>query len=176
MRILSGSYKNKPLKFPPASITRPVGDKVRAAIFDVLGDVTGGVMLDAYAGSGAVGFEALSRGVSLVEAIEANRQAIRVIEDNRRELGEFSYILHKMTVERWLALPDGKKRRYSLIFMDPPYDALDTEIITRLGQYLTDEGILVLSHSGRLDAPMVESLRYIQTKRYGDTSVSFYQA
>src|SRR5580765_8564485 len=106
MRLLSGQYKGRQIERPKSSLVRPMGDKVRAALFDVVGSVNGAVVLDAYAGSGAAGFEALSRGAAMVEAIEANKSVARTIEANLKLLGiDWGYNLHTIKVETWLGLP-----------------------------------------------------------------------
>jgi 16S rRNA (guanine966-N2)-methyltransferase len=153
-------------------------EKVRAAAFDVLGSMIGLNLLDAYAGSGAAGFEALSRGAMLVEAIEANKTVARTIQANVKTLkAEWGFILYKMTVETWLALPrqQGAEGRYHVIIADPPYAKLDDDVLNRLMAFLIPEGRLVVSHSSKHDPPVIESGELIQTKRYGDSALSFYQ-
>ena len=135
-------------------------------------------MLDAYAGSGAAGFEALSRGAVLVEAIEANRSVARTIQDNARRLGaDFSYILHQMTVETWLGSPRQQtdKLRYDVIVADPPYAQLNAEVLSRLASFLMPDGRFVISHGSKHTPPMIESGELIQTKIYGDSALSFYR-
>ena len=86
MKVLSGSLRGQIFEQPKTSAVRPLSDKVRAAIFDIVGPPTGFVVLDAYAGSGAAGFEALSRGALLVDSIEANARVARVIVSNQNKL------------------------------------------------------------------------------------------
>jgi 16S rRNA (guanine(966)-N(2))-methyltransferase RsmD len=134
-------------------------------------------VLDAYAGSGAAGLEALSRGALLVEAIEANRTAARTIQENANALGaDFSYVLYQMTVETWLASPRQQTdlERYDVIIADPPYSQLDDDVLSRLAQFLLPSGRLVVSHGSKRTPPMIESGELIQTKVYGDSALSFY--
>ena len=134
-------------------------------------------ILDAYAGSGAAGFEALSRGSLLVEAIEANRNVARTIQDNAKTLGaDFSYILYQMTVETWLGSPrqQSDRERYDVIIADPPYSQLDDEVLSRLVAFLLPTGRLVVSHGSKRTPPVIESGELIQTKIYGDSALSFY--
>ena len=168
---------------PKTTAVRPLSDKVRAAIFDVYGDVSGAVVLDVYAGSGAAGFEALSRGASVVEAIESNASVVRVIESNCVALKlSWGYILHALKAETWLGLPrnqqgDGETLgRYDLIIVDPPYAKLDREILSRLARFLVSGGTLVVSHSSKLEAPVLELAKLARHKVYGDTALSFYVA
>lgn len=179
MRLLGGNLKGHQLERPKSDRVRPLGDKVRAALFDVVGSVEGQVVLDAYAGSGAAGFEALSRGAIMVEAIEANKTVARIIHSNAQKLGlDWGFVLHQMTVSTWLALPTNQeepRQRYHLIVSDPPYAQLEPDILEKLGEHLLADGILVVSHSSKTTAPVLESLRLVQHKTYGDSALSFYQ-
>lgn len=166
---------------PKTTAVRPLSDKVRAAIFDVYGSVEGNLVLDVYAGSGAAGFEALSRGASMVEAIESNMSVARVIESNCAALKlSWGYILHALKVETWLGLPsnqpgDGQSLdRYDLIIVDPPYAKLDHEILNRLTRLLVPGGTMAVSHSSKLEAPVLELPKLARHKVYGDTALSFY--
>ena len=177
MKIVGGQWRSHGLAQPKTRAVRPLSEKVRAAIFDVLGPVEGTNILDAYAGSGAAGFEALSRGALLVEAIEANRSVARTIQDNAKALGaDVSYVLYQMTVETWLASPAQltKRERYDVIIADPPYSQLDDDVIERLARHLLPSGRLVVSHGSKRTPPVIESGELIQTKVYGDTALSFY--
>ncbi|HEY6736895.1 MAG TPA: RsmD family RNA methyltransferase [Candidatus Saccharimonadia bacterium] len=178
MKILSGRLGGRTIEQPPSRSTRPLSEKVRAALFDVVGDPEDLVVLDAYAGSGAAGLEALSRGALLVEAIEANARAARSLQANARALDvDAAHILHQQSVESWLASPQQQppSPRYGLIIADPPYAQLKADVIGRLAVYLTDTGVLVLSHASRLAAPELPSANLIKTKAYGDTALSFYR-
>jgi 16S rRNA (guanine966-N2)-methyltransferase len=178
VKIHSGQWRGRIIAQPKTRTVRPLSEKARAAIFDVIGPVSGLAVLDAYAGSGAAGLEALSRGALLAEAIEANRTVARTIQANVETLGaEWGYLLHMMTVETWLASPRQQlvNGRYDAIIADPPYHQLDADVLGRLMLFLLPEGRLVVSHSSKRHAPMIESGELIQTKRYGDSSLSFYK-
>ncbi len=178
MRILAGSLRGRAFDQPPSRSVRPLSDKVRAAIFDVVGQPQGLVVLDAYAGSGAAGFEALSRGAVMVDAVEANARVARVIHANAHLLKlDWGYILHTLTVESWLAAPAQQKRqhRYDLIIADPPYAQLNTETLDRLGSFLVLGGVFVISHSSKRPAPVLKSVELVKSKLYGDTALSFYK-
>ena len=177
MKILSGTHGGRPIAQPPGTTTRPLSEKVRAAIFDIVGHPTGLVVLDAYAGSGAAGFEALSRGAMMVEAIESHPRVARTIDANAATLDlTTTYILHTVTVETWLAAPaqNPPTARYGLIIADPPYAKLEPDIIAKLISFLTPDGILVLSHTSRQPSPELANASLIKTKTYGDTALSFY--
>ncbi|HSX01460.1 MAG TPA: RsmD family RNA methyltransferase [Candidatus Saccharimonas sp.] len=182
MRILAGTMRGRGFEQPATRSVRPLSDKARAAIFDVVGAPEGFAVLDAYAGSGAAGFEALSRGAAMVDAIEASSSVARVIERNAAALGlSWGYVLHVMTAEKWLALPvnqpdaDRPQARYHLIIADPPYAQLDADVLARFGPFVLPGGVLVVSHSSKHQPPQLESLRLARHKVYGDTALSFYQ-
>ena len=182
MKIVGGELRGRTFGQPKTATVRPLTDKVRASIFDVVGAPNGGVVLDAYAGSGAAGFEALSRGAAMVEAIEGNPRVARVIEENVRALQiDWGYVLNVLKVETWLALPGNQPEisrpieRYDLIIADPPYAQLDADILERLGRFLLTDGVMVVSHSSKTPSPMLESMSLAKAKVYGDTALSFYR-
>jgi 16S rRNA (guanine966-N2)-methyltransferase len=176
MRITAGIYRGQAITTPPGRTVRPMTDRTRAALFSIYGSVEGRVVLDAYAGSGAVGLEALSRGAAQVEAIEANRAAAQTIHQNMLKLKSgWGFLLSTMTVETWLARQPELTPRYDLIVADPPYERLQPDVLERLGQLLLPDGVLVVSHASRLGPPLLRGFELRQTRRYGDSSLSFYQ-
>ena len=184
MKILAGELRGRSFEQPKSQLVRPLSDKVRAAIFDITGIPKEAVVLDAYAGSGGAGFEALSRGAAMVEAIEADVRTARTIEANAHMLGlDWGYMLHTIKVETWLALPANRpqnmnqlvKPRYHIVIADPPYAKLETDILNRLVSFVRPGGVLVVSHSSKLNSPVVSSGQLVRHKEYGDTALSFYQ-
>jgi 16S rRNA (guanine966-N2)-methyltransferase len=179
VKILSGNLRGRPFEQPKTRAVRPLSDKVRAALFDVVGAPTGLTVLDAYAGSGAAGFEALSRGALLVDAVEANPRVARTIQQNAGTLGlDPVHVLHHLTVETWLASPaqTPPAPRYGLIIADPPYAQADADTLDRLAAFLAPGGILAVSHSSNLTSPQLARATLIKAKTYGDTALSFYQS
>jgi 16S rRNA (guanine966-N2)-methyltransferase len=178
VKVLSGELKGRPFEQPKTRSVRPLSDKVRAALFDVVGSVEGLTVLDAYAGSGAAGFEAASRGAVLVDAIEANGRVARTIQANAQTLSlDWGYNLHVLTVETWLASPhqNPPSSRYGLIIADPPYAQLDHDVLQRLAAFLAPGGVLAVSHSSKTPPPVLESVELAVAKTYGDTALSFYK-
>jgi 16S rRNA (guanine966-N2)-methyltransferase len=178
VKVLSGNLGGRVFDQPKTTAVRPLSDKVRAAIFDIVGSPEGFVVLDAYAGSGAAGFEALSRGALMVDAVEANSRVARVIASSAKKLElDWGYVLHLVTIETWLASPSQQppQSRYNLIIVDPPYARIDIDILARIGQYLHANGVMCISHSSKLELTMLESLELVRRKDYGDTSLSFYK-
>ena len=137
MRIISGKYKNRELKSPNSSKTHPMGERERLAIFNMLGNLAGKTVLDLFAGTGALGLEALSRGAASCTFAEKDYKAIACLKQNLQDLDNFQII--KKDVYS-LDLPD----QFDLIFIDPPYDQFDSRVLD-FQKYLNKDGIMVIS-------------------------------
>ena len=165
------------MRYPKTSKTRPTTDKVREAIFNVLGPVGGTVVLDLFAGTGAMAIEALSRGAQWAEFVESDREARAVLRWNLENLG----LSHQATV--W-AMPVCKAlpklgSTFDIVLADPPYDfgQIDEvmDLISR-SDVLAPDGTMVLEHGKRFEPhEAYGKLRRRVLKRYGDTSVSIYE-
>lgn len=176
---MGGEVKGFELRAPPGRETRPTSDKVREAIFDVLGDaVEGARVLDLYAGSGALSIEALSRGATHAHLVEARAPACEAI---RRNLVH-THMAHRAKL--W-CMPVGRVLsklvdRFDLITLDPPYADRDigkTMEVLGEGGLLADRAVVVLEHDKRFEtAERYVKLRRWQRKQYGDTAVSFFDA
>ncbi len=184
MRVISGSAKGRPLKGPPGSGTRPMTDMVKGALFNILtpfgfDEVR---VLDLYAGTGALGVEALSRGAAHADFVEQNRAACRNIEGNLENTGLAAQgRVHCRSVADFIAHPphvDNLIARYDIIFADPPYAAPDiAEMITEVGErgLLATEGVFVVGHARRV--PLADNygpLTRIRHRNYGDSDFSLY--
>jgi 16S rRNA (guanine966-N2)-methyltransferase len=176
VRVTGGRFAGRRLRVPREGV-RPSADRVRESLFARLGDLTGQRVLDLYAGSGALGFEALSRGASHVTFVERTRSALDVIRENAEALGaEEQVSLFREDVEVCL----NRLRRgppFELVLLDPPYAMSDLEsVLSRLsGSELLAPGALVVVESDRRHAPgSVEGLAAIDERRYGDTLITRY--
>ncbi len=178
MRVIAGALGGRRLVAPRGLRTRPTSDRVREAIFSTLGDVTGERVLDLYAGSGALGIEALSRGAERAVFVERSSGALGALRQNLHELGlsRRSEVL-ATTVARALSLL--KARQFSLILVDPPYAELAdaaralTTLAASAGAFV-DGARLVLEHAARDAPPALPGLTLERTRRYGDTAVTRY--
>lgn len=151
-----------------------MSEKVRGALFDIIGSVDDLKVLDAYAGSGALGFEALSRGAKKVTAIELATPAVKAIRSSIAELGlELDYRLMPMKVESWLSKNDGKK--FDLIFYMPPYSLQNQKIFEDIGSLLDDNGTMVVEYSHQALPFDSAGLQRADTRDYGDQKLAFYQ-
>lgn len=179
MRITSGTFRSRLIK-APAGI-RPTLDNVRKAIFDILGDPVGGsTVLDLFAGSGALGLEALSRGAGSCVFVDNSRSSVKAVKENLEGLGisrhgaEVIYADSLAVIRRFF----GEGARFDFIFMDPPYyKEVAKKSLSLLGDcdILSETGVAVIEHSKHDPLPDSSGgLKLLRTARYGDTLVSFY--
>lgn len=175
LRIVAGKLGGRSFQTPPAKLTRPVTGKIRGAIFSTLGGlVQSARVLDLYAGSGALGLEALSRGASEVCFVEKNKSAQRVITSNIRSLGVVNNaIVDTTAVENYL---QRENRYYDIIFFDPPYAQFDTTLASKTAALLKPNGIVVISSTVKLDlSEGIQGLALLQKRIYGDTQIAYYR-
>ena len=187
MRVIAGVARGFPLKGPPGPATRATSDKVRGAIFDALVlYLEDARVLDLYAGTGALGVEALSRGAASCLFVEKAASACRVVEANLRATKlAGGALVWPMTVERALdrletgaVLPEFRPP-YDIMTLDPPYDALGiADVIERVSRpgLVARGGFVVLEHGKRWSPPADPGvLRLRRTRLYGDTGVTLWQ-
>lgn len=182
MRIIGGIYKGLKLKVPKVEGLRPTYDKVREALFDILGENSQGIsFLDLFAGSGSVGLEALSRGAQHVVFVEAHRQVINVLKYNISLFTgvevERIRVIHA-DVMKAISLLRKEQKRFDVIFSDPPYlnPNLNLEVLeASVSQgILNVDGIIIIEQSIRSPTPRVDKLYLLLEKRYGETKLLFY--
>jgi 16S rRNA (guanine(966)-N(2))-methyltransferase RsmD len=178
MRIVGGSLGGRVLRAPAGAATRPTSEKVRQAIFNILPDPDGAHVLDVFAGSGALGIEALSRGAAHATFFDTAKPALAAVKANLHELGleDRATVIAGDAVA--LAARHTPAAPYRLVFIDPPYRS---DLAVRAAQILppanlADDSVIVIEHDRR-NAPPDElgSLLRTDQRRYGDTLVSFYR-
>lgn len=179
MRVITGDAKGRRLKTVKRSSTRPTTNLARGAIFAMLDSLGSdwSATLDLYAGSGALGIEALSRGAEQADFVEQNPKACAMISENLKRTGfdpRSRVICAKVqSALSWL------DRKYNVIFLDPPYaDRSLVEVLERLdrSELLAEGCVLVAQHSRHQPLPVaIGSLAIVRDRRYGDTCVSIYQ-
>lgn len=180
MRLTGGKARGRRLKGPRGRLIRPTGDRVREALFDILGcRVQGARFLDVYSGTGAVGCEALSRGAAQAILLERERDALKLIGENLR-LAPGSGTGRIMAGDACRSLRELARRQaiFDVIFLDPPYDAPDLSAALGLAaRILSPEGVLVLEHRSTLEVALPETtlLDRARTYRYGDSSLTVYR-
>jgi 16S rRNA (guanine966-N2)-methyltransferase len=184
MRVIGGTFRSRILQAPPGAATRPSSDRLRETLFNVLAPrIEGARFLDLYAGSGAVGIEALSRGAVEVVFVERAAPALKALRANLARLGisEFVQVVGAgVTTYLRKAEPAG---RFDVVFLDPPYDAAD-EYAAVLGLFggaaagqLADGGVVIAEHfrKDKLE-DRYGALRRTRLLQQGDAALSFYAA
>ena len=187
MRVIGGTYRSRRLIAPRGLATRPTSDRLRETLFNILAPrIEAAVFADLYAGSGAVGIEALSRGARLVYFVDSASPAVAAIRENlaaleihsgfKIESGSVSAALRRLS-------ESARDNRCSIIFLDPPYAAADdyARTLTSIGQHadclLTPKGIVVAEHGRKMQPPLAESYGPLERYRVleqGDAGLSFY--
>ena len=176
MRIIAGSRKGATIYAPKAD-TRPTGDRVREAAFNLIGPVDDMAVLDLFAGSGAMGLEALSRGASTAVFVEADREAQRAIERNAHKLELTGATLLRMDARRALAAEAAAGRRYDLVLVDPPYamfEYLQPTLATYLPALLAEDGLVVVETAKR-DHPELPPLAERTSRTYGSARLTLFE-
>lgn len=174
LKIISGIYAGKRLELPSPNLTRPVSEKARGAIFNMLGSqVVEAAVLDLYAGSGSLGLEALSRGAKSAAFVEQHSRVAAVIGQNIDELAVGDQVqVFTRTAEQFLR---HIKAEYDVILMDPPYAKFDIAIVEQAGNLLQYGGTLVLSTSSKAEVGEVKGLEMVRQKVYGDSMISVFK-
>jgi 16S rRNA (guanine(966)-N(2))-methyltransferase RsmD len=173
MRIIAGEFRSRKLKTVPGLDTRPTPDRLRESLFNILAPrIAETVFLDAYAGTGAVGVEALSRGALRAIFVEKNRAAAEVIRDNLEMLG----LTRRAEVFRGKALDVLERMSADIVFLDPPY-ASEREYPEALSVLAGGtSGLVIVQHASRYEVPAEAGrLRRTRVVKQGDNSLSFYE-
>lgn len=176
LRVIAGTHKRRSLKTPAGLATRPTAGRVREALFSILGDLQGLRVLDLYAGSGALGIEALSRGATFAVFVESERTALACIRDNLSDLGlaQRSLVL-SAPVERAPAVRIAESGAIDLVFCDPPWADVDQAAATlpALASALSSNARLAFEHPQGREIEL-EGFVCNERRRWGDTGVSFF--
>jgi len=171
VRIIAGTRKGHIIQAPPGRGTRPTSDRVRENVFNILGPVDDAVVLDLYAGSGAMGLEALSRGAAQAVFVERDPDALRAIERNLDKLRLRGTVLRQDAV----AVLAGENRKYDLVFVDPPYDLypdLEPKLARYLPPVLSDNAVVVVETDARVEPSL--PLEQRTSRKYGSARVTVY--
>jgi 16S rRNA (guanine966-N2)-methyltransferase len=172
MRIIAGSRKGHSIYAPQGLDTRPTGDRVREAAFNLIGPVEGASVLDLFAGSGALGLEALSRGAERAVFVESDREAVRAIERNLDKL-ELAGEVRQEDAFRFLAT---ERRCFDLVLVDPPYGHFP-RLAAKLARYLpprlAEDGLLVVETAAREQPELPLSRR--TSRRYGAARITLFE-
>jgi 16S rRNA (guanine966-N2)-methyltransferase len=176
MRVIAGTARGVPLAAPRGTATRPITDRVKETLFGILGDrVPEARVLDLYAGSGAIGIEALSRGASSVDFVERDRSALSALRANleRTSLGDGA-VVHPRDVDAFLASEGGGS--WDIAILDPPYETRAIVAPLRaLVPHLAPSASVVIKHFWRTEQPEVQGLEVVRQRRFGETMLTFLE-
>lgn len=181
LRVITGTAKGRRLKAPKGLNTRPTSDRTKESLFNIIGDrVADTLFLDLFAGTGAIGIEALSRGAARAVFVEKSLRAIKIIRENLELTGLAGQAeVMCRDVDSALSLLAGGELRFGIVFLDPPYlKNLVHKTLFSLNQIdIIAPGGMVITESSKLDSlPKKEGrLELSRQEKYGDTIISFYQ-
>jgi 16S rRNA (guanine966-N2)-methyltransferase len=176
MRVIAGTHGGRELIAPKGRATRPTSDRVREALFSILGDLHGLRVLDLFAGSGALGIEALSRGAQAATLVDSERGAVAAIRRNLEALDLEAEVVPQPAA-RFLQAASRGARQYDLVFLDPPYrhaSALGRELTSALTPILAPDARVVAESDRR--SPLGLEFTLADERRYGDTLIQIYAA
>jgi 16S rRNA (guanine966-N2)-methyltransferase len=175
VRVIAGAHRGRRLQTPKGSDTRPTSDRVREALFSILGDVSGARVLDLYAGSGALGIEALSRGAAEAVFVESDRRAADAIRANLRAVGDPDAIIWVGDALAYLRRADAEAP-FDLVFADPPYSSATQvgDALSELLPALLTEASLTVTESDKR-SPLPLALPLVDERTYGDTRIAIHR-
>lgn len=174
IRVIAGTYGGRTLDAPDRRSTHAMSERVRGALFNSLGaEVSGARVLDAFAGSGSLGIEAMSRGASETVFVEKDRIAAKIIQKNIELLRINDAKVVKTTVSNWLETSSDEG--FDIIFADPPYHDTQFSTVGRLLSLLKPGALMVLSHPGKGEVPSKTGVVVVDNRSYGNLNLTFYR-
>ncbi|HWQ24616.1 MAG TPA: 16S rRNA (guanine(966)-N(2))-methyltransferase RsmD [Gaiellaceae bacterium] len=177
MRIVAGSRRGQRIEAPRGAVTRPTSDRVREAAFALIGPLEGASVLDLFAGSGALGLEALSRGAASCLFVERDRAACRVVEENLARLGLPGGRVRRADAIQALRSEARAGRRYELVLVDPPYEEwarYERPLGRLLPAVLADRALVLVETEARVEPAL--PLDLVTTRRYGSARLTLFRA
>jgi len=171
VRIIAGTHRGQRIAAPKCTATRPTSDRVRENAFNLIGPVDGAEVLDLFAGSGALGLEALSRGAERVVFVESDRDACRTINANLDKLKLNATVL----CQDVLRAVGSDRRAYDLVLCDPPYDFDRERLALHLARLVHPDGLLVYESAGREPPPELPLLTEQTSRKYGSARLTLYR-
>jgi len=175
MRIIAGSLGGRPIHESLGHKSHPMSEKIRGALFNALGDIEGLTFLDAFAGSGALSFEAVSRGAKHATAIEKDKIVHAVTAKNLRQLGlEKQVKAVRANAGGWS--DRNAEKKFDIVLLDPPYEHLQISLLQKLTRrHIKKGGLAALSYPGNIAPPDFEKLKVLSDKNYNDAQLVFYR-
>jgi len=175
IRIISGKFGGQIIEAPAGATTHPMSERVRGSLFNIIRPrLVDAEVLDAFAGSGVIGFESLSHLAKSVTFVERDRLAINSIEKNIQKLGvESTTDLFKGDITTWIRR--NKDTAYDVIIIDPPYENMQLSTVEKISCLLKPKGLMVLSYPGKGEVPQINEFVVVDNRSYGNAALAFYQ-
>jgi 16S rRNA (guanine966-N2)-methyltransferase len=175
VRLIAGKFGGRLIEAPTGTTTHPMSERVRGSLFNMLGDtVKNAEVLDAFAGTGSLGLEALSRGAEYTTFIERDRAASDILAKNISKLNaDANSTVLQINVATFITKNPDKM--YDVIFTDPPYNDMQLSTVSRLAKILSPSGIMVLSYPGRGEVPPINGIVVVDNRSYGTAALAFYR-
>jgi len=174
MRGIAGTLGGRIFDSPHSHRTHPMSDKVRGALFNALGELDGLTVLDAFAGTGALSLEAISRGATSALAIDIDKDAYQTIVKNVDQLDVKDRItVMRKNISGWSR--NNQARQFDIVLADPPYDDIRPNVVERLFNNVKTDGLLVLSWPGNEPVRQFTAAEVVSVKKFGDAKLVFYR-
>jgi 16S rRNA (guanine966-N2)-methyltransferase len=175
IRLIAGKFGGRLIQAPEGKVTHPMSERIRSSLFNIIGsEIKDARVLDAFAGSGSIGLEALSRGASHVTFIERDRAASDILNKNIATFDASAQTsVLRMNVATWIT--KNLDKTYDVIFTDPPYNDMQFSTVSRLAQLLDKNGVMILSYPGRGELPPINGIVVVDNRSYGTAALAFYR-
>ncbi|UTX51656.1 16S rRNA (guanine(966)-N(2))-methyltransferase RsmD [Candidatus Saccharibacteria bacterium TM7i] len=176
VRLISGTYGGRVIEGSGTDRTHPMSERMRSSLFNIVGDeIEGARVLDVFAGSGALGLEALSRGAESATFIERDRVAQKIIDANitTLKIDKTKAKLVKAPAASWLRTTDAGQ--FDIIFVDPPYHDLQLSTVAKISGLLKPNGLMVLSYPDKAEVPTELGVVVVDNRSYGNAALAFYR-
>ena len=175
MRVITGKLGRRTFESPKSKLTHPMGEKIRGAIFGTLGDIEGLSVLDAFAGSGALSIEAISRGAVNVLALDLDKDAIRVMQENAEKLRiDDEIVIMQTNASGWSGR--NKDSLFDIVFLDPPYNDVRPDILRKLAAHAKVGGTVVISLPPMVKEELLkDGYERMSAKTYGIAQIIIYK-
>jgi len=176
VRIISGTFGGRSIEGSGTDRTHPMSERIRNALFNKIGrEIEKADVLDAFAGSGSLGLESISRGAASVTFIEKDRIAAKIIDNNIQLLKvQDNAKLIKTSVSSWITT-SGQDAQFDVIFADPPFHDPQLSTVEKLFPLLKPNGLMVLSYPGRGEMPTETGVVVVDNRSYGNAALAFYR-
>lgn len=174
MRIIAGSLKGRIIAEVHGKLTHPMSEKIRGALFNALGDIEGLSVLDAFAGTGAVSIEAVSRGAMSVVAVDSDDESQRCILKNVRAMSLESKVKAvRANLSTWSE--QNPDKTFDVVICDPPFDDVKQELLKKLAAHTKSGGVFVVSFPSTVEFMPTSNFHLLSSKLYGDAKLLFFR-